>query len=97
MTPERSLPEPSELVIWAASALLSLVAGLGAAFFLWSALHHTGRPAIAQTAVVSIGVGMALIGLSTERPLARLFFVLFAAVLVVGYLLGGSEFARLLP
>lgn len=95
--PERSLPEPSDLLIWAASALLSLLAGLGAAFFLWSALHHSGRPAIAEAAVVSIGAGMALIGLSTDRPLGRLFFVVFAAVLVAGYVLGGPEFARLVP
>lgn len=95
--PERSLPEPSDLLIWAASALLSLLAGLGAAFFLWSALHHSGRPAIAEAAVVSIGAGMALIGLSTDRPLGRLFFVVFAAVLVAGYILGGPEFARLVP
>lgn len=95
--PERSLPEPSDLVIWSASALLSLVAGLGAAFFLWSVLHRAGRPAIAEAAVVTIGVGMALIGLSTDRSLGRLFLVLFAATLIFGYVLGGPEFARLLP
>lgn len=97
MMPERSLPEPSDLVIWIASALLAMVAGLGVAFFLWSALHHTGRPAAAQAAVISIGAGMALLGLSTDRPLGRLFLVLFAAVLVFGYVLGGAEFARLAP
>ncbi len=97
MMPERSLTEPSDLVIWIASALLSLVAGLGAAFFLWSVLHHTGERTIAQTAVVSVGVGIALVGLSTERPVSRLFFVLFAAVMIVGYMLGGAEFARLVP
>lgn len=95
--PERSLTEPSDLVIWIASALLSLVAGLGAAFFLWSVLHRTGEHAIAQTAVVSVGVGIALIGLSTDRSPGRLFFVLFAAVMIGGYVLGGTEFARLVP
>ena len=97
MMPERSLTEPSDLVIWIASALLAPVTGLGAAFFLWGVLHHTGEPVIAQTAVVSVGVGLALIGLSANRPVGRLFFVLFAAVLVFGYVLGGAEFARLVP
>lgn len=95
--PERFVPEPSEVVIWGASSLLSLVVGLGVAFFLWMALHRSGQPVVADSAVVSLGVGLALIGLSAERPLPRLFFVLLAAMMVVAYALGGPEFARLFP
>ncbi|HEY1655507.1 MAG TPA: hypothetical protein VGF86_10360 [Candidatus Tumulicola sp.] len=94
---EHSLPESSEVVIWGTSALLSLVVGVGAAFFLWMALHRTAQPLFAQGAVVSIGVGMALIALATDRPLLRVFFVLLAAVLVIGYALGGPAFAHLAP
>jgi hypothetical protein len=97
MTPDRSLPEPSEFVIWATSALLALVVGLGAAFFLWMLLRRSGAPVLAEVAVVTLGVGIALIGLSSERALRRIFLVLLAAMLVVGYALGGPEFARLLP
>ncbi len=94
---EHSLPEPSDVVIWGASALLSLVVGLGTAFFLWMALHRAAQPMLAQGAVITLGVGLALLGLSTERPLVRLFFVLLAAVLVIGYALGGPAFANLTP
>jgi hypothetical protein len=97
MTPERSLPEPSEFVIWATSALLALVVGLGAAFFIWMLLRRSGAPLLAEGAVVSLGVGVALIGLSSERTLGRVFLVLLAVMLIVGYVLGGPEFARLLP
>jgi hypothetical protein len=38
-----------------------------------------------------------LIGVGAERPTARVFFVLLAAMLVLGYALGGPEFARLFP
>lgn len=97
MMPERSLPEPSEFVIWATSSLLALVVGLGAAFFLWMALRSSGAPLLAEGAVVTLGVGAALIGVSSEKPLRRVFLVLLAAMLIVGYALGAPEFARLLP
>lgn len=94
--PERLFTGPSEFVIWAASALLALITGLGAAFFLWSVLRHTGEPVAAQAAIVSFGIGLALVGVSTEKPLVRVFCTLFAAMLVFAYLLGGVAFARLL-
>jgi hypothetical protein len=95
--PDRSLPEPTDYVIWGASGLLALVLGLGSAFFLWVALHRTDRVDLADGAVASLGLGLLLIGMAAERPATRVFCVLLAVVLVVGFALGGPEFARLAP
>ncbi len=95
--PERSLREPNELVIWTATSLLAVVVGLGTAFFLWLSLHSTYRPMVAQGAVLSLSLGLVLIGLGSQRLLMRIFFVLLAVALAVAYALGGPEFARLAP
>src|SRR5581483_6691327 len=73
--PERLFTGPSEFVIWTVSALLALVAGVGTAFFLWSLLRHTGEPVVAQAAIVSFGIGLALVGISTEKALVRVFLL----------------------
>ncbi|MEO6836677.1 MAG: hypothetical protein ABI231_12340 [Candidatus Tumulicola sp.] len=95
--PDRSFPEPNEYVIWGASGLLALVLGLGTAFVLWVALHRSDYAGLATGAVVSLGLGLLLIGLAAERPLTRIFFVLLAAMLAIGYAVGGPGFARLVP
>lgn len=95
MLPERSLKEPSELVIWAATGLLAVLAGLGSAFFLWYVLHDTQAPRATQGAVLSLSLGLVLIGLGLRRPLTRVFLVLLAASLAVAFALGGPEFSRL--
>ncbi len=95
--PDRSLREPNEVVIWTSTSLLAVVVGLGTAFFLWLFLHRTDRPMVAQGAVLSLSLGLALIGLGSQRLLARIFFVLLAVALAVAYALGGPEFARLAP
>jgi hypothetical protein len=97
MMPDRSLREPNEVVIWTATSLLAVVVGLGTAFFLWLSLHRTDRPFVAQGAVVSLSIGLVLIGLGSQRFLARIFFVLLAVALALAYALGGTEFARLAP
>jgi hypothetical protein len=97
MLPDRSLGEPNDVVIWGASGLLALVLGLGIAFFLWFALHRADQTIVAQGAVGSVSLGLVLIGLGAERPTTRVFFVLLAATLVLGYALGGPEFAHLAP
>jgi hypothetical protein len=97
MMPDRSLGEPNDVIIWGASALLALVLGIGIAFFLWFALHRVDQAFVAQSAVGSLSLGLVLIGVGAERPTARVFFVLLAATLVLGYALGGPEFARLFP
>lgn len=95
MMPERSLKEPNEIVIWGATSLLAILVGLGSAFFLWLSLQRSDRPFVAQGAVVSLSLGLVLVGLGVGRPLTRIFLVLLAATLVVAYVLGGPEFARL--
>jgi hypothetical protein len=97
MMPERSVGEPSDFIIWGSTGLLALLLGLGAAFVLWAALRHAAEPWLVEIAVGLLGIGMLLLGLATERPLTRLFFVLFAAMLIVGFSFGSPEFGRLLP
>ncbi len=97
MMPDRSLGEPNDVVIWGASGLLALLLGLGTAFFLWLTLHRSDQAIVAQGAVGSLSLGLVLIGLGAERPMPRVFFVLLAATLVLGYALGGPEFARIAP
>jgi hypothetical protein len=95
MMRERPAGEPAEYVIWAASGLLALLAGGGAAFLLWGALHRAEQQGLATAAIFSLGAGLALIGLAIERPLWRLLVVLFAAALILSYAAGGPEFVRL--
>ena len=96
MMPDRSLREPAEYVIWGASALLALLVGIGASFAIWAGLRGVAQTGLAHAAVGMLGVGLILIGFSVERPVARLFIVILAAVLVAGYTLGGPAFAQLL-
>ncbi|MGA8535130.1 MAG: hypothetical protein WB615_13560 [Candidatus Tumulicola sp.] len=97
MTPDGSLRGPNEVVIWGASGLLALLLGLGGAFVAWFALHRTAETVMAQGAVGSLSLGIVLVGLGAQRPLTRVFLVLLAATLVLGYALGGPQFARLVP
>ncbi len=97
MMPDRSVGEPNDVVIWGASGLLALLLGLGTAFFLWLTLHRSDQTIVAQAAVGSLSLGLVLVGLGAERPMSRVFFVLLAATLVLGYAVGGPEFARLTP
>lgn len=95
MMPGRSLREPNEVVIWAATSLLALVVGLGAAYFLWYSLRNAQATIVVQGAVVSLSLGLVLVGLGVQRPLTRVFFVVLAASLALAFALGGPEFARL--
>jgi len=96
MMRDRSVGEPTEYVIWGSVTLLGMLIGVATAFVLWAAFQKTAAPGLAQLAVGALGVGVVLIGLSVERPLARAFLVTLAAVLIVGYTLGGPAFAHLL-
>jgi hypothetical protein len=92
---DRSFQEPSEYVIWTSSSLLALLIGVAAAFFLWVALHSVVETGLASAAVGTLAAGTVLIALSLDKPLVRVFLVVVATVLVLGYTLGGPEFARL--
>ncbi|HEY1682097.1 MAG TPA: hypothetical protein VGF98_10710 [Candidatus Tumulicola sp.] len=97
MLPQHSVPEPTEVVIWTAGSLLGALLGLGGAFGLWLFLRHSDAQTAAHAAVVTVGAGIAVVGLSAERPPTRLFWIFLAGMLVVSYLFGGAEFARLVP
>lgn len=90
-----SFHEPSDYVIWTTSSLLALLIGVGGAFLLWVPLHVVEQTGLASAAVGALGAGTVLIGLSLDKPLLRVFLVVMAAMLVLGYTLGGPEFARL--
>jgi hypothetical protein len=94
---DRSVREPTEYVIWACVTLLGLLLGLASAFVLWAALQRSADGGLAHVAVGALGVGVVLIGLSVERPLTRAFMVSTAAMLILGYAVGGPAFAHLLP
>ena len=93
---DRSLPEPTEFVIWAAVALLATIVGVGVAFGAWMALRLSATPLVAEAAIALTSIGLALVGMAVERPLYRAFVVIFALALMAAYLLGGPQFARLL-
>ena len=97
MIPDRSLREPTEVVIWAATSLLALVVGSGAAYFLWYSLRNSQETIVGLAAVVSVSLGLVLVGLGLQRPLTRIFLVLLAATLSLVYALGSPAFARLAP
>jgi drug/metabolite transporter superfamily protein YnfA len=97
MLPQHSVPESNEVVIWTAGSLLAALLGLGGAFGLWLFLRHSDAQTAAHAAVVTLGAGIAVVGLSAERPPARLFWIVLAGMMLVGYLFGGPEFSRLVP
>jgi hypothetical protein len=97
MLPQHSVPESNEVVIWTAGSLLATLLGLAGAFGLWLFLRHSDAQTVAHAAVVTMGAGIAVVGLSAERPPTRLFWVVLAGMMVVGYLFGDAEFARLIP
>ncbi|HVA33517.1 MAG TPA: hypothetical protein VNG31_05180 [Candidatus Baltobacteraceae bacterium] len=95
--PDRTMKEPTELLIWTASLLVALLIGVGCAFVLWVPLHRASLPGMAVAAVWVLSVGLVLIAFSVERSLTRASLVVLAVMLVVGYTLGGPQFAHLVP
>jgi hypothetical protein len=92
---QRTAREPAEVVIWGASALLSILLGTGCAYILWGQLHETARQGLLMSAVAIIGAGIVLIGLSSASVRIRVVAGLFAASLVFAFFSGGVAFAHL--
>jgi hypothetical protein len=97
MLPQHSVPETNEVVIWTAGSLLAALLGGAGAFGLWLFLRHSDAQTAAHAAVVTLGAGIAVVGLAAERPPTRLFWVVLAGMMVIGYLFGAPEFSRLIP
>ena len=95
MIRERSVQEPSELVIWSATALLGVLLGVGVAFMLWGQLHHTGEPTLLDAAVFALGLGFGLVGLALESLTTRIFLVALSAALLLGFFTLGGAFSAL--
>ena len=96
MMGSRPVREPTELVIWSASALLGIMVGIGAAFMLWSQLHRSADQAILDAAVVAVAAGFSLVSVALDNFLARLFVWAASAALVVSFFAGAPLFSSLL-
>ncbi len=95
MMHERPLQEPSDLVIWGAASLLGVLLGVAVAFMLWTQLHRTGDPAMLGGAVVALGGGLGLMGLSLRGLTGRLFLAALACALLLGFFTLGGAFSTL--
>lgn len=97
MMGEQPAREPADLIIFGTTALLAVVVGIGVAFGLWSALHHTSQRAVLTAAVTAISAGAGCLGFAIEKLIGRLFLLVFAATLVLAFFLGGPIFGTLAP
>lgn len=97
MMGDRTLREPANYVLWTSAGLLAIVLGGGVAFASWDALHRLAGGTLLDAGVTCISVGLAVLGLTIERPFFRSFFVVFAMTLLAAFLLGGPAFARIAP
>jgi hypothetical protein len=95
MLKTRSAQAPTELIIAGATALLGLVLGAGAAFGLWSQLHHTAQPALLTGAVAALAAGLVLVGLAVQNTAPRLFLMTAGISLAMAFFTGASAFAAL--
>jgi hypothetical protein len=92
--PENRL-EPSEIVIWGAAGLLSVLLGIVGAFYLWTGLRDVEHVTIVPLLVTGLGGGILMLGLASKRYLVKAVIVLFAVTLVVSYIVGSPSFAHL--
>jgi|SRR5579863_2553881 len=97
MLGDRPAQVPADLVILGSTAALGLVSGIGAAFVLWSMLHHSPAQGIAAAAVAALTVGCGLIGFSISNIPARLFMLVAAATTLAVFFLAPDLFASLVP
>lgn len=95
MMKTRPAQVPADLVISVSSALLGLIVGTGAAFGLWSQLHHTGEPAMLTAAVVALATGLALVAVAVEKLSPRLFLLAAALSLALAFFAGAGAFSTI--
>ena len=87
--------EPSTLVIWGAATLLGVLAGITAAFYLWSQLAHTAEPAILSFAVATIAVGLGLLAFALRAFTGRLFLWALAVSMMAAFFIGAGPFSSI--
>ena len=87
--------EPSTIVIWSAAALLGILAGLGAAFYLWTQAQHSSEPSTLSFAVAIVAVGLGLVAFALRQFTGRLFLWGMAAALMLAFFVGSGPFSAL--
>jgi hypothetical protein len=95
MMKERTAQMPAELVIATSLTLLGILAGVGAAFILWSQLHHTAAPSVLTASVVTLAIGMVLVAVAAQRFATRLFLLAAACSLAIAFFAGAGAFSHL--
>lgn len=95
MMKERPAQVPAEVVIGISAALLGVILGIGAAYGLWSQLHHTAEPTMLTAAVVALTTGLALVACSVQTFSTRLFLAAAALSLALAFFAGSGAFASL--
>lgn len=87
--------EPSTLVIWTAATMLGILAGVGAAFYLWSQLAHTAEPAILSFAVATMAIGLGLLAFALRGFAGRLFLWALAVSMMLAFFVGAGTFSSI--
>ncbi|HTU70266.1 MAG TPA: hypothetical protein VMF11_08070 [Candidatus Baltobacteraceae bacterium] len=95
MMKERPASAPAEVVIWVSTSLLGVLAGVAAAYGLWSQLHATAKPGLLGGGVAALAAGLFLIAVAMPRRTARLFLIVAACALALAFFTGSSAFAAL--
>jgi multisubunit Na+/H+ antiporter MnhB subunit len=95
MMGSRPVREPTELVIWSASALLGIVVGIGTAFTVWVQLHRAADQGLLDGAVVAIALGLALVAVAVDNLTTRLFIWAVSGGLILAFFAGSGLFASL--
>lgn len=85
----------ADLVIRASTAALAILIGVGVGFAFWAQLQHTAEPEILTIAVVTLCLGLGLIGIAMRSSGTRLFLWLAAATLAVAFFAGSGAFSAL--
>ncbi len=95
MMKEHPAQMPAELVIGVSASLLGVLVGVGAAFGLWSQLHHTADPGILASGVAALSAGSAFVALAVQSTASRLFLIAAACSLALAFFLGSGAFSHL--
>ena len=95
MMGSRPVREPTELVIWSATALLGMTVGVATAFILWSQLYRSADHVVLDGATLAIAAGLSLVAVAMEKLTARLFVWAGCAALVIAFFAGAGLFATL--
>jgi Kef-type K+ transport system membrane component KefB len=95
MIREQHTPDPADLVVWLATALLAALIGFGLGFVLWSTLTAAGSVRPWGIAAYAAAFCLLVFAFRAERTHLRTALVLCALSLALSFLLGARFFAPL--